>query len=303
MSSVCIREQPWQKMNLRLASGSSWLSVVYKGAIVDSQQWLTVFQGIGKTMRAGIAEFLSREGGTVPLGRGAGGDKTFPVDRWAEDIVIAGLEEVHRHGEAFTLISEELGIRKFGEGRAVVVVDPIDGSNNAKTGVPLFAVSIALLEGTTLGDLRTGYVMNLPTGDEFRAVKGNGAFKNGKRITTPANDEITIVAYEASTPGTDIPRILPLLGAARRARCFGSLALDLAFVASGAASVFATANRSRAFDFAAGMLILREAGGVITDLDGNNIDHVSVGLERTVPLLAAKNAAAHAKALEILSPR
>lgn len=270
---------------------------------MTNEQWLEVFKDIGRRMRAGIAEFLSRTGGLVPLGRGAGGDKTFPVDKWAEDIVVAALEEVHRKGEAFTLLSEELGIRKFGDGRTLVVVDPIDGSNNAKTAVPLFAVSLALLDGPTLGDLQIGYVMNLPTGDEFLAVKGKGAFKNGKPITAPASEEITIVAYEASTPAADLPRLLPLLSVARRARCFGSLALDLAFVASGAVSVFVTANRSRAFDFAAAMLILREAGGVLTNIEGNSIDHLAAGLDRTVPLLAAKNRATHAKARMILAER
>jgi myo-inositol-1(or 4)-monophosphatase len=93
---------------------------------MDNQQWLAVFKDIGRKMREGIAEFLSREGGAVPLGKGAGGDKTFPVDRWAEDIVIAALEKVHQQGEVFTLISEEAGIRKFGEGEKIVLVDPID---------------------------------------------------------------------------------------------------------------------------------------------------------------------------------
>ena len=63
---------------------------------MDNQQWLDVFKTIGRKMRAGIAEFLSREGGKVALGKGAGGDRTFPVDKWAEDIIIAELEQAHR---------------------------------------------------------------------------------------------------------------------------------------------------------------------------------------------------------------
>src|SRR5512139_3821656 len=141
-------------------------------------------------MRSGIAEFLSREGGLVPLGKGAGGDKTFPVDRWAEDIIIAALEKAQGFGEAFTLISEELGIRKFGDGKKVVLVDPIDGSNNAKNGVPFFATSLALLNGDTLSTLAVGYVINLAAGDEFWAVRGQGAYRNGSRIRTPATAAI-----------------------------------------------------------------------------------------------------------------
>ncbi len=268
---------------------------------MDNQQWLEIFQRIGRTMAVGVDEFLAREGGTVALGKGAGGDRTFPVDRWAEDIILAALGDAHRHGEPFTLISEEAGVRKFGDGKKVVLADPIDGSNNAKNGVPFFATSLALLSGEKLSDLAVGYVMNLASGDEFWALRGQGAYKNGLRIRTPATDSITIVAYEASNPASDIPRILPLLQATKRTRCFGSTALDLAYLASGAVSVFATATASRAFDYAAGMLIVEEADGVITDLEGISLDHIRAGLDRTVPLLASKNDATHVRALELLA--
>ncbi len=65
---------------------------------MTNQQWLEIFKDVGRQMHAGIAEFLSREGGTVPLGKGAGGDKTFPVDKWAEDIILAALEAAHGAG-------------------------------------------------------------------------------------------------------------------------------------------------------------------------------------------------------------
>jgi myo-inositol-1(or 4)-monophosphatase len=270
---------------------------------MDNQQWLDVFKIIGRKMRAGITEFLRREGGKVALGKGAGGDRTFPVDKWAEDIIIAELEQAHRQGEAFTLISEEAGVRRFGDGTKIVLVDPIDGSNNAKNGVPFFATAIALLNGDKLSDLAVGYVINLAVEDEFWAIRGQGAYKNGLPIRTPATDVITIVAYEASNPAKDIPRIFPLIAQAKRTRCFGSTALDLAYLASGAISVFATATASRTFDYAAGLLILKEADGVITDLEGTSLENIVVGLERTVPLLASKNDATHVKALNLLSSR
>jgi myo-inositol-1(or 4)-monophosphatase len=270
---------------------------------MTNEQWLEIFKHIGAKMRDGLSVILGREGGTVPLGRGAGGDKTFPVDKWAEDIILAALEQAEREGESFTLISEELGTRTFGQGGKVVLVDPIDGSNNAKSGVPFFSTSIALLRETTLDTLAVGYVVNLAAGDEFWALRGGGAFKNGAPIRTSAAEGITIVAYEASSPPTDIPRLMPLFAQARRTRCFGSTALDLAYLASGALSVFATATASRAFDYAAGMLILEEAGGVITDLAGAPLGRIIAGLDRTVPLLAGKNRATHALALEALAGR
>jgi myo-inositol-1(or 4)-monophosphatase len=265
--------------------------------------WLDIFRGIGKKLREGVGEFLSREGGMVPIGRGAGGDTTFPVDKWAEDIVIEALEDVHRRDVSFTLISEEAGVRRFGDGDSTVLVDPIDGSNNAKNGIPFFGTSIALLSGQTLATIAAGYVVNLATGDEFWALRGSGAFRNGSRLRTQETDSITIVAFEASDPGHDVQRIMPLLATAKRARCFGSTALDLAYLAGGAVSVFATATASRPFDFAAGALIVQEAGGIVTDLTGSPLEAVAAGLGRTFPLLAAKNRAAHAQALRILNAR
>jgi myo-inositol-1(or 4)-monophosphatase len=270
---------------------------------MTNEEWLELFKGIGQTMRNGLSRFLDKEGGTVPLGQGAGGDKTFPVDKWAEDIIIAALEKAHQGGETFTLVSEELGMRPFGAGETVVLVDPVDGSNNAKSGIPFFSTSLALLRGDTLATLAAGYVVNLASGDEFWALRGRGAYKNGKPIRTSPAQGITIVAYEASAPATDLPRLLPLLTKARRTRCFGSTALDLAYLASGAMSVFVTGTASRAFDYAAGMLILEEADGVITDFEGMTLDHITVGLGRTVPLVATRNDATHREALKALSER
>jgi myo-inositol-1(or 4)-monophosphatase len=270
---------------------------------MTNEQWLEIFKEIGKKMRDGLSVIMAKEGGMVPIGKGAGGDKTFPVDKWAEDIILVALEKAHQQGETFTLISEELGTRKFGEGKKVVLVDPIDGSNNAKSGIPFFSTSLALLNDATLSTLAVGYVINLAMGDEFWALRAQGAYKNGKRIRTAATHGITIVAYEASSPKADLPIILPLLGEAKRTRCFGSTALDLSYLAAGAISVFATATASRAFDFAAGMLILEEADGVITDLEGTSLDHVVAGLGRTVPLLASKNDATHVLALNTLTSR
>lgn len=269
---------------------------------MDNEQWLELFKGIGKKMRDGLSVIMAKEGGTVPLGKGAGGDKTFPVDKWAEDIIIAALNKAHKAGESFTLISEELGVRRFGDEKKIVLVDPIDGSNNAKSGIPFFSTSLALLSGTTLDTLAVGYVINLAAGDEFWAIRGSGAYKNGARIRTAATQGISILAYEASSPAADLPRIMPLIAQTKRTRCFGSTALDLSYLASGAISVFVTATASRAFDYAAGMLIVEEADGVITDIEGTTLDHIVVSLERTKPLLASKNDATHVMALNALTP-
>jgi len=90
------------------------------------------------------------------LRRGEGGDDTTAIDAEAERVVVARLDA---EGRDFTLVSEELGIRPARNGSAThVVVDPIDGSINAKRGIPFFSLSIAVAGGPTMGDVHFGYV-------------------------------------------------------------------------------------------------------------------------------------------------
>ncbi len=255
---------------------------------------------IGSRLKKEIASQLDVLHNHASLGRGASGDTTHPVDRLAEDIVY---EELERLGEPVTLVSEECGTREIKGGGPRLLVDPIDGSRNAISGIPLFSTSIALVDGDTISQTKIGYVVNLVSGDEFWAMKGQGSFLNGSLITTQQDEVFRVIAYEAQTPKTDIPRIMPLVSVFHRARCFGSTALDMAFLAQGAVSVFVVASLSRSFDFASGYLLIKEAGGRVTDLDGKEIDRVEVSVDRSTPLLASANEALHSKAIEILSRR
>lgn len=252
---------------------------------------------IGARLRREIPAHLEELRKAGPLGKGASGDMTHPVDRLAEDIVI---EEVKKLGGRITLISEECGRIDINGGGQTLLIDPIDGSRNAADGIPLFSTSIAIVEGDTVGKTTAGYVINLISGDEFWAVRGKGSFLNGAAIKTQQDRTPKVIAYEAQTPKTDIPRIMPLLSLFRRARCFGSTALDMAFLAQGAVSVFIVPSLSRSFDFAAGYLLVKEAGGIVTDLNGEKIDNIKTGVKRAAPLLAAANEDLHGKALEML---
>jgi len=232
------------------------------------------------------------------LGTGAAGDKTFPIDRRAEEIIISGLESC---GEPCTVISEEAGLVEIRGGGPRVLIDPVDGSKNAIAGIPFFCSSIAVASGDQLDSVFMSYIINLLTGDEFWAGKSSGAFMNGGRLETQQDDILYLAAYEAQVPARDLPVMLPLLSQARKTRCFGSTALDLAYVASGAVSVFVCPSPSRSFDFAAGWLLLREAGGVITGLSGEDTSCVPLGLKRSSALLAAGNPGLHRKAVGLLS--
>lgn len=231
------------------------------------------------------------------LGTGASGDKTYDIDKRAEDIIISGLE---KSGEALTLIAEESGINVLRGGGKHVLIDPVDGSRNAVSGIPFYCTSIAIADGDTVGDIESAYVLNLINGDEFWSEKGKGAFYNNTAGKGQHDDILYLVAYEAQSPGKDIARILPLLGEARKTRCLGSTALDLSYLASGAISVFASPSPSRTIDFGAGWLLVKEAGGVFTDMKGNSIEQVGLGLEKSTPLLVSGNERLHEKALKLL---
>lgn len=264
-------------------------------------QWIEILRGIGKRLFENIPSIAGSTDASVHIRHGASGDQTFLIDEAAEIIIIEALEKTAGNGRGFTLISEECGIKKFGaESEIYILVDPIDGSNNAKRGVPYYAASIAVLDGRRLENLIAGYVLDLSSGKEYWAVKGEGAWCNGTRIKCHGTEEFEMVAYEASVPRRDIDRILPVLRSAKKIRCLGATALDLSIMASNAIDLLLVATPARSFDFAAGMLILREAGGIITDMDGGDINGISAGLERTVPLIAAANRSLHKKAIELI---
>lgn len=232
------------------------------------------------------------------VGTGAAGDKTFAIDLLAEEIVLAGLKALQ---EPLTILSEEMGIMELQGGGALVLVDPVDGSKNAIAGIPFFCTSIAVSDGDILGKVRLSYVINLSNGDEFWAEAGSGAYLNGRRLQTQDNDLLSLVSYEAQVPAKDIPAIMPLLSQSRKTRCLGATALDLAYLAGGASSVFVTPSRSRSFDFAGGWLLAKEAGAIITNISGEDIEKVSLDLKKSSSLLAAGNKSLHKKALELLS--
>ena len=255
-------------------------------------------RSIGKSLFKEIKAERYAPGRKTAIGIGAAGDKTFPVDSLAEEIIVAGLKALK---EPLTIISEEMGVIELNNGGPRVLIDPVDGSRNAVAGIPFYCTSIAFSNGNTLGDVSLSYIINLVNGDEFWAEKGSGAWLNGRRIHTQEDDIFSIVSYEAPVPGNDIPAIIPLLSQSRKARCLGATALDLAYLASGAVSVFVTPSLSRSFDFAGGWLLVKEAGGVITDTSGAQIEKITLGLGKSSSLLAAGNLQLHRKALALLS--
>src|SRR3990172_6430574 len=142
--------------------------------------WLELCRSCARDIEAVLARLPTRAEREPVLRRGEGGDDTTAIDQAAEDAVVARLES---SGESFVLVSEELGTRVFGTGGTrVVVVDPIDGSVNAKRGIPFFSFSLAVADGPVMGDVTFGYVYDFGTAEEWTATLGEGAFLNGTRL-------------------------------------------------------------------------------------------------------------------------
>jgi myo-inositol-1(or 4)-monophosphatase len=273
---------------------------------VTSPAWLPIFRAIAAEIRATIPPLAGTPRGREEVGLGAGGDRTIYLDQLAEEIVVRHLEQAYRSGLRFRLISEELGERDFG-GDTLVLADPLDGSFNAKMGLPYYAVVLAVTEGDRLSDVRLGYVQNLVTGDEYHASSGAGAFHMGEPLQPqlPAFDgrSIPLVQFDAPSGVEPRERAAPIFALAEKVRQLGSAALNLCHTASGGVSLQVTPAPVRSFDLAGPLLILREAGGIATDYEGRSIDSVSVRLDARTTLLASLSPQIHAYALEVLGAR
>lgn len=236
--------------------------------------------------------------GRKQLEMGAGGDRTMEVDRVAEATVFAALERVAARGERFSVLSEEAGLRTYGATHPLVVVDPVDGSLNAKHGIPFFNVMLALLAGPTIGDSLAGSVVNLINGERWTAIKGEGAWRNGEALhapPAPPDGRIELLGLESST--RSLEAAAPLLALAAKVRILGSMALSMAHTAAGALDVFCAPVPMRVFDMTAGILLIEESGGVATDLRGGSLHALECTLKTRTTLLCASDAKMHALAL------
>jgi myo-inositol-1(or 4)-monophosphatase len=217
---------------------------------------------------------------------GVGGDETTAIDQAAEDAVVARLAAL---GEDFVLVSEELGERTFGEGGARhVVVDPIDGSVNAKRGIPFFSFSLAVADGSAMGDVSFGYVYDFGTREEWTAERGGGAFLNGEKLgTIRPKDTIEILSFEGTTTQAIVERIGGVIGLAERVRVMGSLALSLCHLAAGRVDGVVCLKPARSVDIAAAQLLVRECGLAIELFEDPPFDAAPLDLGMRSRLVAA----------------
>ena len=187
------------------------------------------------------------------VGAGEGGDETTAIDAAAERVILERFR-----GEDVRIVSEEVGVE--GDGRWTVVVDPIDGSLNAKRGIPFFSISIAVADGDTMDDVFFGYVFDFGTGEEWTATRGGGAQLNGAPITERPKDELEILSFEATTTAYVSENAARIDGVAHRLRVMGSLAITLCHLAAGRVDGVVSLKAARSVDIAAAQLLVREQG-------------------------------------------
>ncbi|MFZ1995667.1 MAG: inositol monophosphatase family protein, partial [Solirubrobacteraceae bacterium] len=213
----------------------------------------------------------ARETGT----RGSGGDRTLEIDSSAESVVFAQLQALYDQGHRFCAISEERGEVDFGGSDVRVIIDPIDGSLNAKRDACHYALSVAVADGRTMADVAFAFVHDFGAREQWWARRDEGAWRDGVLLDPSLPERrsrdgrLELLGIESSDPEWVHAAIEPLTAATRRLRALGTIASTLCQVAAARFDAMVTLQRCRGVDAAAGQLIVREAGGFVSfpDLD------------------------------------
>jgi len=237
----------------------------------SSPDWLGAARRAAGALRVMLDEHPTTAERVIETGtRGEGGDRTLEIDALAEQLVFKELAALHDAGARFTVVSEERGTVDFGGDGTLVIVDPIDGSLNAKRGLPHHCVSIAVAEGPAMADVVFGFVQDFGPDEEWVATRGGGATLNGKPLDPSlperrwaADGKLEVVGFESADPRWVLQSAERLVVVAHRLRAIGTIAAALCQVAAARFDGMLTLKGCRAVDAAAAQLIVREAGGFV----------------------------------------
>jgi myo-inositol-1(or 4)-monophosphatase len=237
------------------------------------------------------------------LGIGAGGDPIKQIDLTAEDAITKTLIE---HSISFTLISEESGVKEYGETphENFVTVDPIDGTTNLERGIPFYATSIAVSTKPILNAIHTSLVADLPHDITYMAQKGKGAYRNYQKISPSENTSLeeAVIGIDLNTYRVKeiAPKLSSIIQQTKHIRHLGANALELCYVADGTTDAFLDIRgKLRATDMAAAWLIIQEAGAKITTPEGKPLN-IRLHPKQKVTFIAAANKKIHKIILNFL---
>jgi myo-inositol-1(or 4)-monophosphatase len=237
------------------------------------------------------------------LGVGAGGDPIKQIDLAAEEAIVDALR---KNETSFTLISEESGIKEYGEhpDTCYVTVDPVDGTTNLTRGIPFYATSIAVSTEPILSSVHTAMVTDLFHKATYTARRGKGAYRNNTKISPSENtslDEavigIDLNSYNAQRTAS---RLTNLIDRIKHVRHFGANALELCYVADGTTDGFIDVRgKLRTTDVAAAWLIAEEAGAQVTLLEKKGLS-VKLSPKQRVKFVASGNRKIHETILKLI---
>jgi len=256
-------------------------------------EFLSACEEMTKAVKDAICDLEGTPSAGETLKIGAALTPTKRIDQVAEDCIV---EFLSSHHLCSLLISEELGKKEFGSGKGTIFLDPIDGTYNAVAGIPFYALSIAY---AVHGEVEQAFVCNLASKETFTAIKGKFSKCNNKPIQVSGISHLDECAMSVYGRKFDPTRVMQLGMKIRRWRLFGASALELCYVGCGRIDGFIDLRGTlRVTDAAAGMLVCTEAGGMVTDLEGNPIrfpNEVTIGR-----CLVATNNVLHYKVIEYL---
>jgi myo-inositol-1(or 4)-monophosphatase len=259
----------------------------------DSTDWLGFCRRAAGAARDAVQAYATTAERGVETGRGEGGDTAYVIDRAAEDAIFAEIEGL---GEPVTAISEERGeLQIAGGGEVRMVIDPVDGSLNAKRGLPFACVSIAIASGPRMADVEIGWVAELDPrlsaggeprqGRDWWAVRGEGAFRDGEPLSALQPGPLEVLGLETARPELVAASAASIESVgARRIRALGSVAMTLCLVAAGQLDAMLSLRPIRSVDAAAAQLLVKEAGGAVVFPDADDLS-----LEMRSPVLAARD--------------
>lgn len=255
---------------------------------MDTEYWLDICKKIGESAFKEIKRISESTESKKVIGDGSGGDETMVVDDAIEKILF---KEIEKTGKSVRIISEELGEKTIGsKPEILIVVDPLDGSGNFKFGIPFNCVSIAIGNiSKKIGGIEIGYVKDFMKGNTYHAIKGRGAWKNDNRIFTSKEDADCLLIDVVRKNEKDFRRIVDVGKGFKYVRMLGSACLAMCFVAEGSVDGHIILGAGRTIDYTAAQLIVKEAGGIVKDLDGNDLADYDIGFEIKVNLISASN--------------
>ena len=188
-------------------------------------------------------------------------DFVTKTDKHVEKILI---EELSKTKKKYSFITEETGNIKNQDKDNIWVIDPIDGTTNFLHGIPHFAICIA---HQSKNEILSGLIFDPIKDEMFFAEKDKGAFLNNQRLRVSKKNSLDDCLFSSNHEGLKFSDL--------NMRCSGSAALDLAYVASGRLDGFFQ-NKINLWDVAAGALLIKEAGGIVNDIDKFDIKNIDI---------------------------